>query len=127
MTAAGKATLQFKTFVGGTGALDIAAGGTVSALNGATAGETVGFLGKTGLLDLQNAAAFAGTIAGFTASDRIDLLKTKATSLAFGSGKLSVLNGGATVGRLAFTGSYTTSNFVLGSDGHGGSLITWKA
>jgi hypothetical protein len=93
-------------------------------LHGAAATQHVNFQAATGELDLGKPASFLGTIAGFGSMDKIDLLSTVATNLAFAGGKLTVENGTATVATLAFSGTYTTSNFALGPDGHGGSLIT---
>ncbi len=67
--------------------------------------------------------AFKGHIAGFGASDTIDLTKTTETGYTFGNGVLTVTNGSATVASLNFTGSYTTSSFTLSPDGHTGTFI----
>jgi hypothetical protein len=36
---------------------------------------------------------------------------------------LTVLNGGASVAHLNFSGSYTNASFSLAGDGHGGTAI----
>jgi hypothetical protein len=122
MTAAG-AVLSISTSVGGTGTLDIGASGTLSLLDGSAAGQKADFLATTGLLDLTKPAAFAGTIGGFGGSDVIDLLKTAATSLSFASGVLTVKHGSTVEASLHLSGSYTTADFALSSDGHAGTFI----
>jgi hypothetical protein len=94
---------------------------------GASASQKLSFLASSGELSLGSPASFLGTIAGFTGADKIDLLDTTATKLAYSSGKLSVIDGTATVATLTFSGSYALTNFVLGSDQQGGALITWKS
>ena len=125
MTASGM--LSVASQVGGSGTLNIAAGGTLSLLAGSGTGETVNFLAGTGLLDLTKPATFLGHIAGFGASDHIDLLKQAATSVSYVNGTLSVLNAGKTVASLTFSGNYTSANFAVNSDGHNGSIITFHA
>jgi hypothetical protein len=122
--AAGGA-ISMSKIVTGTGALEINAASTFSLMNGAAAGQTVDFLASSGALDLGNPLAFAGAIDGFAGSDTIDLLKTASTSETFAAGVLTVVDNGATVASLHFTGSYTTGDFMLASDGNGGSLITF--
>jgi hypothetical protein len=85
----------------------------------------VSFQQAGGDLELAKPTTFLGTIANFGALDKIDLLNTPATSLSFAAGKLTVFNGSTKAATLAFSGSYQTTNFALGSDSHGGSLITW--
>jgi hypothetical protein len=121
MTASG-ATLFISRPIAGTGALDITANGTLHLVKGTGAGQTVDFTG-TGTLDLNTPSVFGGTIAGFGASDLIDLIKTPATGATFSGGVLSVHNGGATVASLHFSGNYSTASFLVTSDNHGDSLI----
>jgi hypothetical protein len=128
----GSGKMKFRSSVGGTGTIGIASGATAALLDGSAATQHVNFQvatgqATTGTLDLGKPATFLGTIAGFGTMDKIDLLSTPATSLAFAGGKLTVDNGTTTVASLSFNGAYTTRNFVLGSDEHlhGGALITW--
>jgi hypothetical protein len=124
VTAASGLT-EFSALLGGNGALQIGAEGTLSLLAGALGGQTVDFLASTGALDLTKPASFLGTISGFGGSDAIELVKTKETSFGFSHGALTVMDGKATVATLDFAGSYTTSDFALGSDGHGGTAVTF--
>jgi hypothetical protein len=84
-----------------------------------------GFLFGTGVLELTHPNAFGGTIEGFSGADRIDLLNIAATSYNFAGGVLTVKADGSTIARLDFAGSYSKADFALGSDGHGGTNITF--
>ena len=76
---------------------------------------------------LDAAAAYTGTVSGFTLGDTIDLV-----NLSYGSntnasfsgdttgGVLSVGNGVDTA-HIALFGNFAASSFTLGSDGHGGT------
>jgi hypothetical protein len=129
----GSGTMAFLSSVGGTGTIGIASGATGALLRGAAATQKASFptaiSHQTAVseLDLGKPASFLGTIVNFGTMDKIDLLSTPATNRVFAGGKLTVTNGTTKVATLAFSGSYTTNNFVLSSDGHAGSLITWHA
>jgi hypothetical protein len=120
------ATASFADAVSGTGTLDIGAAGTMALLAGAGMGQTATFAASTGALDLTAPLSFDGLIAGFGASDQIDLVNTAETSYSFANGTLTVENGNTTVASLRFSGSYNTGSFTLAGDGHGGTLITFK-
>jgi hypothetical protein len=123
----GAGNMVFLGAVTGSGTIGIAAGATAVFDSGASASQKLNFLAGTGDLGIGAPASFLATIAGFTGSDTIDLLKTAATKLSYAGGVLTVLNGTATVAKLALSGTYTTTNFVLGSDNHGGALISWHS
>jgi hypothetical protein len=125
MTATGS-VLQLDQAASGVGALDIGSGGVVNILQGTDSGQTVKYLG-TGKLALETPGTFAGHISGFGGSDLIDLVSKAATSESFSGGVLTVLNGLTPVAHLHFNGSYTSNNFTLSSDAHGGTLIHYKA
>jgi autotransporter passenger strand-loop-strand repeat protein len=109
----------------------IKGGGVFEVASGGTASGTVGFV-SGGTLQLDIGASFTGAIKGFAKPDRIDLRR-----IAFGagttrsfveaashtSGTLTVSDGAHTV-HLKLLGIYTTSNFKLATDGHGGTLVT---
>ncbi len=110
----------------GTGTLQIASGATLSLTAGIASTQTVDFLATSGLVDLNAATSttsFAGTFSGFAGSDQIDLINSTATTLSYASGVLTVDNGSTVVAKLHFTGNYTNSDFSIGSDSHGGSVI----
>jgi hypothetical protein len=125
MNATG-AEISASKCVSGAGSLDIGTGGTMALLNGAAAGQTTDFLSGAGSLDLGNPLNFLGTIDGFAGSAVIDLLNTAETGYNFAGGVLTVTDGSTTVANLHFGGSYTNADFAFGSDGHGGTLITFK-
>jgi hypothetical protein len=122
----GSGKMEFLSTVGGTGTIGIAAKAAAELAGGAAATQTVSFQQPGGgELDLAKPTTFLGTIANFGTLDKIDLLSAPATSLSFAAGKLTVLDGSTKVATLAFSGSYQTANFALGSDSNGGSLITY--
>lgn len=118
-------TLMIRTDVQGTGKLDI---GTISTLwleAGAVASQTASFTAAGGTLELGGPASFLGHIAGFGASDVIELAAAAATTLSYAGGVLTVDDGSTAVAQLHFNGSYTSASFSLSADGHGNSLITF--
>jgi hypothetical protein len=119
------ATISFADTVGGFGTLDLGTAGTLSLLAGSGTGQTVDFLGATGLLELAKPLDFSGEIAGFRGADQIDLVNTAETGFGYANGTLTVMNGQKTVASLLFTGTYSKANFVLGPDNHTGTLITF--
>jgi hypothetical protein len=113
--------------VAGTGTLQVGATGAFALQNGALAGQVVDFLASTGLVDLNHPLSFYGSIEGFRAGDKIDLTKPtgfQATGYNFSSGVLTIIDNGSTVAALHFLGNYTTADFALSSDGHGGLFLT---
>ena len=94
-------------------------------------GSRFTFDGPSGTLLLDDAATFAGTVAGFAAQDRIDLAHfdfSDRTTLSYfensdhTGGTLSVTSG-SHIANIAFLGGYTAASFVASSEGHGGTLI----
>jgi hypothetical protein len=119
------AAVSFAENITGNGALQLDGAATLTLLTGAGVGQTVDFLGGTGALDLGTPLWFHGTIAGFAATDTIDLLKTAATTLTYSGGTLTVLDNAQTVATLQFNGAYAQTDFALAGDGHGGTLINF--
>jgi hypothetical protein len=117
---------SFSALISGTGALNLSAGGTLALLAGAASGQTVDFGSGGGLLELGTPLDFAGTIAGFASGDTIDLLSTPATALSYANQVLTVKDNTQVVAKLTFEGNYTTKDFALTSDQHGGTNITFK-
>ncbi len=117
--------LSLATDVTGTGALQIGASGTLLLLEGAGSGQTVAFTAGAGLLDLEMASTFAGTITGFGGSDVIDLIHGKSTSFTFSGDVLTVKFGRAVIATLNFGSGYAQSDFAVTSDGHNGSFINF--
>jgi autotransporter passenger strand-loop-strand repeat protein len=96
----------------------------------------VNFTSNGGILQLDASQIFSGTIGGFAspagvneAIDLRDIAFTSATTANFteaannSSGTLTVTDGTHTA-TLTLLGQYSTANFTLSSDGHGGTLIT---
>ena len=124
--ATGVATSMYG--VGGTGTLGVGAAGTVTLENGALAGQTIDFLAGTGLVELDHPLSFFGEIEGFGAGDIIDLNKPTGfveTGYSYAGGVLTIMDGSTTVASLHFHGNYSTSDFSLGTDGHGGLYLTF--
>jgi hypothetical protein len=122
MAAAG-GMLTFADDVAGRGTLSVSAAGTLFLRAGSDAAQTVQFGTEGGVLALGAALDFDGLVTGYGSGDRIDLIDTHATSYHFASGILTVQDGGATVANLHFGGAYTTADFSLSNDGHGGTMI----
>jgi hypothetical protein len=123
--SAASESLSITGAVSGAGTLELAAGGTLALLGGASATQAVDFQASTGLLDIAQALQFNAQIAGFGASDQIDLLKTAANGLSYADGVLTVTENQTVVANLNFTGAYSTASFTLTTDGHNGSLISF--
>ena len=111
--------------ISGTGTVAISAN-SVLAASGKLATPSVQFLsGANETLALAMPKLETARISGFAASDRIDLLLTQVTLLAFAADTrtLTVKNGAATVASLHFASTYATNSFSFGSDGKGGTNI----
>ena len=120
-------TLVVGGSITGTGTSQIQSGATLQFLGSVVSSQTIKFEQGANTLDLNNAGAVAAHIADFGAGDAIDLLGSAATTLSYARGVLTIDNGTTKVAKLAVKGHYTTANFKLASDGHGGSLITYAA
>jgi autotransporter passenger strand-loop-strand repeat protein len=109
-------------------------GGLVEVASGGTASGAVTFV-SGGTLQLDAGAGFTGRIKGFGTPDLLDRIDLR--GIAFGSGTtrsfseaagntsgtLTVTSGTHTV-HLTLLGLYTTNNFKLATDTHGGTLVT---
>ncbi len=120
-------TLALAGSITGTGSMGIQSGATLDVSGSAVASQTTVFDNGANTLALGDAAQFAGRILDFAAGDAIDLLGKAATKLSYTTGLLTISNGSTLVARLGIKGSYTTANFTLKSDGHGGSLVSYAA
>ncbi len=106
-------------------------GGLFEVASGGTASGFVSFV-SGGTLQLDAGAGFTGVIKGFAVPDRIDLrgiafgagtTKSFTEAASHTSGTLTVTSGTHTV-HLTLLGVYSTSNFNLATDNHGGTLVT---
>jgi len=124
---------------GGTIKVDGAATGGVALINGS--GSNLAFNGSAsvdtttsvrfqgaGLFALNHSGNYTGAVSGFGFGDSIDV-----KDVAFVTGKdsynpgtdiLTVSNGTHTT-KVQLVGVYVASDFSFGSDGHGGTLISW--
>jgi hypothetical protein len=106
------------------------------ASGGSTGSGAVTFTNAGGDLQLDASVSFHGLIAGFASprgvTEEIDLRDIafgKGTKVTFTeaskhqSGTLTVTDGTHTAD-LTLLGQYSTANFSLASDGHGGTMIT---
>jgi len=122
--AAGTSTLAGPVSGGGTIDLDAKARLVTT---GRIATKAVDFLaGGHETLVLPHPERMTATVAGFGATDTIDLRNIIATSLTFASGGLTITGGSGTIATLKFSGSYTTKNFVLASDSAAGTNIVFS-
>ncbi len=123
-------TITFDGAVTGTGTVRITAGTTDFV---STFAENVAFAtGATGTLELGKSQTYTGSISGFSKTgtnflDLADIAFTSGTTKASFSGTttsgvLTVTDGTHTA-KITLTGNYTTSTFVVATDGHGGTLI----
>jgi hypothetical protein len=124
---AGLGTLELNGSITGTGVLQISSGGTLMLDQGVVATQTVMFGANANKLLLADVSGFAGHVIDFATGDAIDLLNTAATKLSWASNYLTISNGTKQVAKIVVKGSYTTANFKLASDNHGGSLISYVA
>ncbi|WP_426614776.1 beta strand repeat-containing protein [Bradyrhizobium sp. McL0616] len=98
-------------------------------LAGAYSG-TIGFAGATGTLVIDQSTKFSGTLSGqLTTTDFIDLRDITAGASATVSytgnnspGTLSVSDGTNTA-TIALSGNYSLGNFIVSSDGKGGTML----
>jgi hypothetical protein len=110
----------------GAGAVVIDAGAVLVAKNRLGVGSINFLAGGDETLGLGNPAEVTGVIAGFGATDTIDLINIIATG-SFAHGTLAITTSTGGHAALHFAGSYGSSNFVFSSDGHGGTAITLHA
>ena len=107
----------------GSGDVLITNGGTVDLHNGSDAEQTVMF-GDRGVLELENAALFAGTIAGVTQNTNI-LLNVSATAIAYTSNVLTMrLGGGQTFGLTIVGDNLTLDDFIVNTGSSTTSIST---
>ena len=83
-------------------------------------------------MKLDDAKGFDATVSGFDAGDKLDVagFVASTTSLSFvenGSGTSGILQltDGSATAQIFIAGNHTADGFHLGSDGAGGSLVTY--
>jgi hypothetical protein len=113
----------------GGGDLRISGSATLE-LGGSDANGVILDANATGVLVLDDVTGFNGAISGLNGNDQVDLRDVafgSSTTMSYaddgaGGGVLTITDGANSV-QLKLVGSYQLSDFSLGSDGHGGSLL----
>jgi hypothetical protein len=110
----------------GTGTFEAGPGGTLEFESAVPASQTVEF-GEAGRLDLASPSSFAGQITSFVLGDTIDLLGTVANYASYdaASGKLIIAENATTIAVLSVQGPTGDLLLNTGTDGTGGTLITY--
>ena len=97
------------------------------AVNGSLGLGSLRFASGAGeTLAISANGSVTSTITGFGSGDVIDVGRP-ANALRYAAGTLTLLDGFTTVEQLHFAGAYTASDFILASDGHGGTDVTYAA
>jgi hypothetical protein len=118
-------TLALSRSVTGTGSIAIDPGSVLS-VRGKLGVAGLSFLGGGAeTLALGKPSLASAKLSGFGVGDTIDLVKTVGTAASFAGGMLTVTGAGGAVATLHFLGSHTSSQFLLGSDHHGGTTISF--
>ncbi len=109
----------------GTGAVSISSH-SVLAVNGKMAGAGLTFLsGGSETAVFSAPTAVSSTLAGFAASDTIDLVGFVKATDTFANHTLTIHSTGGNVAHLRFATSYARKDFAFGTDHHGGTNITF--
>jgi hypothetical protein len=95
--------------------------------------DAITFTADTGTLRLDNPASFAGSVAGMSGQDMIDLADIDASKVqppsysGDASGGTLRVTDGVHAANIALLGNYLAAAFVTSSDGHGGTSVTETA
>ena len=106
----------------GSGELTMATGATMTLQAAVGSGQTLFFSPNDGVV-LNDARAFAGTIAAFGPGDVLDIAGIDATSATWSDGVLTL---GTALGaiQLFVSGNYASNSFTVQADGLGGTNVT---
>jgi len=112
----------------GTGTFEAGPGGTLEFDSAVPTTQTIAF-GEAGRLNLSAPSTFNGQITSFVLGDTIDLRNTVANYASYdaGTGLLTIENNSATVAVIALQGPASSQFLNTGTDGAGGTLITYPA
>jgi hypothetical protein len=118
--------LTFAQGVNGGGTFLLAGTATLDFVSGVSGGGAMTFLAPGGTLETQALGNFGALVSGFGVGDALDLtgVSAAAATRVFNAGTLTVSDGTNSAG-FVLTGSYSTSDFVLAPDGHGGTRVTF--
>ena len=106
----------------GSGELTMATGATMTLQAAVGPGQTL-FFSPNDRVVLNDARAFAGTIAGFGPGDVLDIAGTDATSATWSDGVLTLGTAFGAI-RLFVSGDYASNSFTVQADGLGGTNVT---
>ena len=110
--------------VAGPGTFAIDSGGLLEFAAPVSAGSVVAFEGTAATLKLDQVAQFGGSVTGFAFGDTIDLVGINPANVSVSnSGSLQIAYG---TGFIALGGHYIPADFTIGSDGVGGTDVTWN-
>jgi hypothetical protein len=90
--------------------------------------NNISFNGNNATLKLDTPNSFTGTISGFALTDKIDLVGMVASSVTYNnSTNVLTVNTGSGVRTFTLTGALVGDTVSYGSDGSGGTLISFNA
>ena len=118
-------TLALAGAVSGSGTIEIDPGSVLNASGKLAVGKLVFLAGGSESLLLGRASMVTAKLSGFGAGDTIDLVKTVGTAASFAGGVLTIAGNGGSVAALHFAGNYSSSQFALATDHHGGTTISF--
>ena len=123
-------TLDIEGQVNGTGSLSIGSGATLQFDAKVFKTQAVDFTGQNASLTLTDAHEFGATVSGLQSGDAFDLTTFAASTATFSvNSRTDVLHvrSGAQSASIYLGGSYSASQFTLGTDSHGGTMVTYGA
>jgi hypothetical protein len=117
-------SLDVGAAVTGFGTFTIHSGSLLEFAASVSAGSVVTFEGTTATLKLDHVAQFGGSVTGFAFGDTIDLVGVNPANVSVSNaGSLQISYG---TGSMALGGQYNPADFTVGSDGLGGTDVTWN-
>ncbi len=117
-------TLALASSITGLGSVSISSNSVLS-VGGRLGASGLDFLGGNATAVFGAPTRVTSTIAGFKATDTLDLVNFVATKLSFAGHTLTVHGSGGSIAHLTFAASYVTKDFAFGTDHHGGTNITF--
>ena len=99
--------------------------GVVLDVSGQVGLAGIGFIGGSTTLELGQPANVSGTLSGFGTGDNIDLLHAAMKSASFFDNTLTVGGAKGVIASLQFAPGLSAANFLLASDQHGGTFISF--
>ncbi len=123
--------LSFASGVSGTGDATVSGAGSIE-FDGASSMNVLFDASAAGTLTLTAPGLYSGTVSGFDGNDQIDfshLMFDQSSTVGYvedtdGLGGVLTVAGGGETAQLHLAGDYSAVDFALGTDGHGGILVT---